>query len=58
MKTKTIKLSKGRSLADGFCVLQITDSTEFDPGQWLKRIDVDALCAAKDWKVTIVGRKP
>jgi hypothetical protein len=61
MKTKTIKLSDGWArpdTADGnprrFRVEQITDSVEFQTGTFLEKNDVDLLCKAHDWKVTIV----
>lgn len=54
MKTKTLKLSYGKISGD-YKVVQITDSVEFHPGQYLKKDEIEALCARKDWKVTIVA---
>ena len=67
-KIKTIKLSDGHSpvkfgtmkedRSNGrFRVEQVTDSVEFFTGQFLDRPQVEELCEARDWKVTIVPVK-
>ena len=67
-KTKTIKLSHGHAPVEPaahrtpeawekalrYRVEQVTDSTEYRPGQLLERKEVDDLCAASGWKVTVV----
>lgn len=59
-KIKTIKLSYPHDPLDApdrrWWVLQVTDSTEFAPRTYLSKAEVDELCSAKDWKVTVVGR--
>lgn len=37
---------------------QLTDSTDYLPGQQLHKSQVDELCAARDWKVTIRRTAP
>jgi len=71
VKIKTIKLTDGHApkkgtfstvedweMAARFRVEQVTDSIQYRTGQFLERSDVEALCAAEDWKVTIVPFKP
>ena len=63
-KIKTIKLEATQTMdnknATGWRtvwgVLQVTDSTEYTPGLLLEKASVDELCAAKNWKVTVVGK--
>lgn len=38
-------------------VLKVTDSIEFTPREILVKSQVDELCAAKDWKVTVNSSK-
>jgi hypothetical protein len=38
-------------------VMKVTDSIEFTPGAILLKPQVDQLCAATDWKVTITAKK-
>lgn len=54
MKTKTIKFAY-LNLTDTFKVVQVTDSTEFVPGQVFPKSKVDDLCVSNRWKVTIVA---
>jgi hypothetical protein len=57
LKTKTIKLSHphvSRTSSDAYRVEVVTDSVEYAPRQLLERKEVDSLCEAKDWKVTII----
>jgi len=56
MKTKTIKLAYFAQFKE-YDVAQVTDSTEYHPGQTLKPTEVDALCRNAAWKVTIVAGK-
>lgn len=68
-KTKTISLTHGywdediRDLNERgkqanriYKVERITDSTEFLPGQLLKKKQVDELCSSKEWKVTVTAK--
>lgn len=62
MKIKTIKLRflgnrTGNKADDRFKVDTITDSAEYDPEQLLLRKEVEGLCVAPGWKVTIVESK-
>lgn len=59
-KIKTIILSFPHARvesADGkpwvYQIEKVTDSTEFGPGSFLEKKEVDELCAARDWKVTV-----
>lgn len=72
MKTKTIKLSDGWGPSNPqdinlkseeawrkacrFRVEQLTETAEFYIGQYLERSEVEQLCAANDWKVTIAAK--
>lgn len=64
-KTKTIKLTSTKTMdnsrLDGWRpvwrVETVTDSIEFAPGDFLEKNIVDSICAALQWKVTIVGEK-
>lgn len=38
-------------------VEKVTNSTEFSPHEFVNKREVDIMCAAKDWTVTIVPRK-
>lgn len=40
----------------GYKVGKVTDSVEFTPGDIITRQQVDELCSAKDWKVTIINK--
>lgn len=61
-KIKTIKLERSTDLdksemhkrVNKYKVLQITDSLDFEPQAFITAEQVAELCAAKDWKVTIV----
>lgn len=60
-KTKTVILTDGYSsgvvgVTDHYRVERVTDTTEFHIGQMLPKREVDSLCAARDWKVTIVPK--
>lgn len=52
-KIKTITLSAGWS-GDQFRVEKITDSIEYLPRAMINKDDVEALCRANGWKVTVV----
>ncbi len=62
-KVKTITLAHGRinpqsqgphdKDAIGYTVLKVTDSLEFDPGQFVTKAEADSLCRSREWKVTI-----
>lgn len=61
-KVKTIKVSfpwTGKNTEPfkmetyEYKILQVTDSVEFYPGQMLCKKQVDELCGAKNWKVTV-----
>lgn len=61
MKIKTITLSYPHSDPEDetrrnfrFRVERITDSVEFGPGDFLKKKQVDELCASAQWKVTSI----
>lgn len=55
IKVKTLKLSTDISDKDGaYKVLQLKNSTKYVPGQFIPKADVDAMCEAEDWDVTIV----
>ena len=60
-KTKTITLKSGFILRTdtmnptGYRVDQVTDSTEYTPGDVLPKSTVDFLCDDRGWKVTIRG---
>jgi hypothetical protein len=55
-KTKTITLQHNPAFSSNpYHVVVVTDSLEFTPGQNLTRKDAEALCVARDWKVTIKG---
>jgi len=56
MKTKTIKVAHFPQFRE-YVVQQITDSTDYNPGQSLTKNEVDALCNNGAWKVTIVAGK-
>lgn len=63
MKNSTIKLAHYVTVANAhqdkdrrqWKVLQVTDSVKFNPGQWLEKPEVQALCEDGAWKVTIVA---
>lgn len=59
-KLKTLTLIyQPAGLADkprgDYQVAKITNSTEYAPGYWLTKKEVDDLCEAKGWAVTITG---
>ena len=61
-KVKTIVLAYGvphpqKNGVFNYLVEKVTDSTDFAPRQILEKPEVDALCAARDWKVTIIAIK-
>lgn len=60
MKTATIVLAYHRTadvvknaITEQWSVERITDSLEYHPGQYLSKKEVDSLCRATGWKVTI-----
>jgi len=53
-KTKTIKL-RYNGMDSDYTVIHVTDSTEYRPGQILKKAETDVLCNARGWRVTITG---
>lgn len=58
MKTKTITVEFRPVMGndgpeDGYTIRSVTDSVEFRPGTSLTKTQVNDLCNAKDWKVTI-----
>jgi hypothetical protein len=64
VKTKhTIRLEVTKVIDNGrtdgwrtvWKVGQVTDSTEFTPGELLEKAKVDELCAASAWTVTILA---
>ncbi len=68
-KIKTVKLSFGhhdysvRDIGERtkmsnllYRVEEIRDTTEFFPGQTLTKKEVDEVCAAGQWRVTMVGK--
>jgi len=57
MKTKTIKLTQESDNKLIYRIEQVTDSVEFTPGDFLKKDEVERLCRANNWKVTIVAAK-
>lgn len=58
IKVKTLKLSADISDTRGeYKVLQLKNSTKFVPGQFIAKADVDAMCEAEDWDVTVVPAK-
>lgn len=59
-KMKTIRLTRhvadvDRSNSFSYRVVTITDSVEFGPGDVLTKKQVEGLCSAKDWKVTVAN---
>jgi hypothetical protein len=60
MKTKSITISgpwwKGsdEKVPTSYRVEKITDSLSFAPNEMLNKVQVQDLCEAGDWKVTIV----
>ena len=59
MKVRTIKFSyQSADLEDRkYRCEQITDSTEYLPGESYPKKVVDTLCASRAWKVTIVDAR-
>jgi hypothetical protein len=56
-KLKTLKLSHphvSRQSSNAYRVEMVTDSVELTPYQLLEKKQVDELCCAQDWKVTII----
>jgi len=61
-KLKTIKIAvygprEAPTSEMEYRVLQVTDSTEFKPGEFIPFKHVNELCDAKYWKVTLVTPK-
>lgn len=56
-KVKTITLSKDTSETE-FRVEKVTDCIDYAPGTYMNPADVQALCDAADWKVTIIRPNP
>lgn len=58
IKTITVTAGWGDGTAAGvgraYRIERVTDSTEFTPLAFLSKAQVDELCAAKQWKVTIL----
>jgi hypothetical protein len=57
MKLKTLKLSHphvSQHSSNAYRVEMVTDSVELTPRQLLEKKQVDELCCAKDWRVTII----
>lgn len=59
-KVKTIKLvfpvlHRTEPHINCYQVVQVTDSTDFSPGQQLFKWEIDDLCASEDWKVIVVA---
>lgn len=58
-KTKTIKLQGPMVVLDAqgphYKIIQVTDTVEFGDKRYLSKKEVQELCEAKDWKVTITG---
>lgn len=60
MKTKTIKLEywlRMGNLVDRYRVVQVTNSVEYAPNDWIGKSDAESLCRASGWQVTIVPKK-
>lgn len=64
MKVKTITLSHPHANPNSmpgvdplYRVEKVTDSLEFQPGEFLAKKAVQPLCASNEWKVTIVAPK-
>ncbi|HZP68351.1 MAG TPA: hypothetical protein VFB29_00275 [Pseudolabrys sp.] len=60
MKTKTITVAHGIPSKDhvgvyDYRVEKVTDSVEFHPRQILTKKQVDELCSATGWKVTVIA---
>jgi hypothetical protein len=59
MKIKTMTVSHPWTVLGDptktFKIEKLTDTTEFAPGSFLSKKEVDELCVARDWKVTIVA---
>ena len=58
IKTKTIVLTypwpdRDSDRTDLYRVESLTNSTEYNPHQMLKKAEVESLCRLKDWTVTI-----
>jgi len=61
-KTATITLQylasgyyRNPTVTKPYKVTKVTDSVEFSPGDYLTKAEVDGLCHAPLWKVTIQG---
>lgn len=62
---RTIKLAHGvpnprraDRAPNCYKVVVVKNSTDYDPGMILEKDDVDRLCAASSWDVTIVRYNP
>ena len=53
MKTRSIKLGKLPDKSD-YQVISVKNSTEYSPGEILKKIVVDDMCRHTHWDVTVV----
>lgn len=40
----------------GYQVGKVTDSVKYTPGDIITKREVDELCGAKDWKVTVIQK--
>lgn len=61
-KLKTITLAAGYRCPGegpndplGYRVVRLSNSTEFSPGDLIKKTQADELCDAKNWQVSIVS---
>lgn len=61
MKTKTLTVAyyapSVTKKAATYKVVRVQDSTDFAPGQWMNKEDVDFLSNRRDWRVTVVEPK-
>ena len=61
MKTKRLKIDyRPNSVQAGrdgkaWQVKEVVNSTEYNPGQWLDKAEVNALCKAAQWEVKLTG---
>lgn len=52
----TVKYAGGTEKV--YRVVRVTDSTAYEPDQYMTKAEVNALCEATSWRVIIVGVKP
>jgi hypothetical protein len=63
-KMKTITLVAGFAMKDdtkettGYRVVKVTDSLDYKPATLIRKSEVQELCDAPDWKVTILPINP